>query len=59
MTLDCGTSFWYDVNVINVCDCLCYSQICAGILALIHDDGKWKDLKAATAFQICVFISNR
>ena len=36
MTLDCGTSFWYDVNGINECDCLCYSQIYAGILALIQ-----------------------
>ena len=31
---------WYvvfvRVNIINACDCLCYSQICAVILALIQ-----------------------
>ena len=51
-------SFWYDMNVVNECDCLCHSQICADILGLhYYNDGKLRDLKAATAFQIlCVYF---
>ena len=40
MTLDFGTSFLYVVNVINTCDCLCYSQTFAGIFALIQSRKK-------------------
>ena len=52
MTLDCGASFVYDVNVINACDFLRYSYSCT-----ITMMKQWKDLKAATAFQIlCVYF---
>ena len=50
------------VNVRNACDCLCYSQVIAGYLAQVHFctmTEKWTNLKAATAFQKCVCISNR
>ena len=36
MTLDGEKSFLFVVNVRNARDCLCYSQIFAGYLALIQ-----------------------
>ena len=36
MKLDVGRSFLYVVKVRNACDCLCYSHIFAGYLALIQ-----------------------
>ena len=57
MILDCGTSFLYVVNVRNACDCLCYSQIFAGILALIQWRKNGKKIKGCNRFPdfLCVF----
>ena len=56
MTLDCGTSFLYVVNVRNECDFLCYSQIFAGILEYNTMMEKLKNLRLQPLSRfLCVF----
>ena len=55
MTLDCGTSFLYVVNVrLSVLQSNFRGYSCMNTMT-----EKWKNLKAATAFQIFVCFSNR